>query len=95
VSIDDALRAPTIEAAYSRRQEHRIRAIAPGKIANFTVLDDDPYAVETIKLKDIGVWAIRSNAGRRQLDSATLLTAERRPLIRRERRFDRPGEGEH
>jgi predicted amidohydrolase YtcJ len=56
VSIDDALRAPTIEAAYSRRQEHRIRAIAPGKIANFTVLDDDPYAVETIKLKDIGVW---------------------------------------
>ena len=56
MSIDDALRAPTIEAAYSRRQEHRIRAIAPGKIANFTVLDDDPYAVETIKLKDIGVW---------------------------------------
>jgi predicted amidohydrolase YtcJ len=51
VSIDDALRALTIEAAYSRRQQDRIGAIAPGKIANFTVLDDDPYAVEPIKLR--------------------------------------------
>lgn len=54
VSIDDALRALAIESAYSRRQEDRIGAVAPGKIANFTVLDDDPYAVEPIKLKDIG-----------------------------------------
>jgi predicted amidohydrolase YtcJ len=56
VSVDDALRGVTIEAAYSWRQENRIGSIAPGKVANFTVLDDDPYAVEPIKLKDVGVW---------------------------------------
>jgi hypothetical protein len=29
---------------------------APVKIANFTVLEDDAYAVEPMKLKDIRVW---------------------------------------
>ena len=33
-----------------------VPGVEPGKIDNFTVLDDDPYAVEPIKLKDIGVW---------------------------------------
>ena len=46
----------TIEAAYSWRQEDRIGSIAPGKIANFTVLKEDPYAVEPTKLKDVPVW---------------------------------------
>jgi hypothetical protein len=39
-----------------RRQENWIGSIALGKIANFTALEDDPYAVEPIKLKDIAVW---------------------------------------
>jgi predicted amidohydrolase YtcJ len=56
VSVDDALRAITIEAAYSWRQDHRIGSIAPGKIANFTVLNEDPYAIEPIKLKDASIW---------------------------------------
>jgi hypothetical protein len=34
----------------------RSAASRPGKIANFTLLDDNPYAVEPIKLKDIAVW---------------------------------------
>ncbi|RBP12875.1 hypothetical protein DFR50_11364 [Roseiarcus fermentans] len=56
ISVDDALRAVTIEAAYSWRQEDRIGSIAPGKIANFTVLEDDPYAVDSTKLADVPVW---------------------------------------
>ncbi len=56
ISVDDALRAVTIEAAYSWRQEDRIGSIAPGKIANFTVLDQDPYAVEPTRLKDVPIW---------------------------------------
>lgn len=56
IDVDAALRAVTIEAAYSWRQEHRIGSIAPGKIANFTVLHDDPYAVDPMTLKDIPVW---------------------------------------
>ncbi|WP_296706105.1 amidohydrolase [Rhodoblastus sp.] len=56
IDIDAALRAVTIEAAYSWRQEDRIGSIAPGKIANFTVLGEDPYAVDPMKLRDIPVW---------------------------------------
>jgi predicted amidohydrolase YtcJ len=50
------LRAVTIEAAYSWRQEDRIGSIAPGKMANFTVLEEDPCAVDPLRLKDIKVW---------------------------------------
>ena len=56
ISVDDALRAVTIEAAYSWRQEDKIGSIAPGKIANFTVLEEDPYAVDATKLSDVPVW---------------------------------------
>ena len=34
----------------------RIGSIAPGKIANFTVLEEDPYAVDPAKLADVPVW---------------------------------------
>ena len=56
IGVEEALRAVTIEAAYSWRQDDRIGSIAPGKIANFTVLEDDPYTVEPLKLKDVPVW---------------------------------------
>jgi predicted amidohydrolase YtcJ len=56
ISVDLALRAITIEAAYSWRKEDQIGSIAPGKIANFTVLDEDPYAVPPAQLKDIPIW---------------------------------------
>lgn len=56
IGIDEALRAITMEAAYSWRQEDRIGSIAPGKIANFTVLDDDPYEIDPTRLKDAVVW---------------------------------------
>jgi len=56
VSVDQALRAITIEAAYSWRKETELGSIAPGKIANFTVLEADPYAVPPETLKDVPVW---------------------------------------
>ncbi len=56
IGVDDALRAVTIEAAYSWRQEDKIGSIAPGKIANFTVLEEDPYAVDSTNLTDVPVW---------------------------------------
>lgn len=45
-----------LDAAYSWRKEDQIGSIAPGKIANFTILDQDPYAVDPVKLKDVSVW---------------------------------------
>ena len=53
--MDDALRAVTIEAAYSWQKENELGSICPGKIASFTVLDQDPRAVEPMKLKDIPI----------------------------------------
>ena len=56
IGVEAALRAITIEAAYSWRQEDWIGSIAPGKIANFTVLEDDPLTVDPLTLKDIVIW---------------------------------------
>ena len=56
IGVEDALRAVTIEAAYSWRKENELGSIAPGKIANFTVLEQDPLAVEPMKLNDIPIW---------------------------------------
>jgi len=55
ISVHDALRAITIEAAYSWRLEHELGSITPGKLANFTILAEDPYAVDPLALKDIPV----------------------------------------
>ena len=55
ISVHDALRAITIEAAYSWRMEHEIGSIVPGKAATFTVLADDPYKVDPAKLGDIPI----------------------------------------
>jgi predicted amidohydrolase YtcJ len=55
VSVHDALRAVTIEAAYSWRMEHELGSITAGKAANFTVLGQDPYVVDPERLNQIPV----------------------------------------
>lgn len=61
ISINEALQAITIDAAYQLRREDQIGSIAVGKRANFTVLASDPYraAVDggSNQLKDISVIA--------------------------------------
>ena len=49
------MRAVTIEAAYSWRMEDSLGSITPGKVANFTVLAADPYAVDPVGLAEIPV----------------------------------------
>jgi predicted amidohydrolase YtcJ len=55
IGVEHALRAITIEAAHSWGKEDEIGSLAAGKIANFTVLEQDPYAVDPMALKDIQV----------------------------------------
>jgi predicted amidohydrolase YtcJ len=55
ISVHDALRAITIEAAYSWRMENQLGSITPGKEATFTVLAEDPYAVDPAGLGDIAI----------------------------------------
>ncbi len=56
VDLDTALRAITIDAAYSIRLEDELGSIEPGKLANFTILDQSPYDVAPEDIADIGIW---------------------------------------
>lgn len=56
VSRLGALKAVTLEAAYSLRMEKDVGSIVPGKLANFTILAENPLTVDPVKIKDIGVW---------------------------------------
>lgn len=55
-SLDAAMRAITIEAAYVIGMEHEVGSIRAGKKADFTVLTQDPWAVAPQDLRDIQVW---------------------------------------
>ena len=51
-----ALRAVTIEAAYSLQLEKDMGSIQPGKLSNFTILSNNPVTVDPMEIKDIEVW---------------------------------------
>ncbi len=55
IGVHDALRAVTAEAAYSWRLEDELGSITAGKAANFTVLGEDPYAVDPAALGEIPI----------------------------------------
>lgn len=56
VTVDQAMRMITINAAYLIGMDGKIGSIGTGKFADFTVLEQDPYAVDKEKIKDIKVW---------------------------------------
>ncbi len=56
ISLDAALRAITIDAAWIMGWEDEIGSIRAGKKADFTVLESDPYQVGVQGLKDIAIW---------------------------------------
>jgi predicted amidohydrolase YtcJ len=56
LTLDQALRAVTIDAAHAIRMEQEVGSIAVGKKADFTVLEADPYRIPLAQLKDISIW---------------------------------------
>ena len=57
VTVEQALRALTIEAAWQIREEDSKGSLRPGKRADLVVLDRDPTAVAVEELNDIRVVA--------------------------------------
>ena len=56
ITVEQALRAVTIDAAFALRMEQEIGSIVAGKRADFTVLEAGPLEVAPMQVKDIPVW---------------------------------------
>jgi len=56
LTVDQALRAITLGAAYTLKMDHLVGSIESGKFADFAVLEDDPLSVPPEALKDVPVW---------------------------------------
>ena len=56
ISVAEALEACTLGAAYQLRLDHDIGSLEAGKLADFAVLEKDPFEVSPEELKDIPVW---------------------------------------
>jgi predicted amidohydrolase YtcJ len=56
VSVEAALRAVTIDAAWSLRLDRETGSIAVGKKADFVVLEKNPLEVGPNRIRDIGIW---------------------------------------
>jgi hypothetical protein len=56
ISVDDALRAITLGAAYTLKLDGEVGSIECGKRADFAVLEDDPLEIGAERLKDVRVW---------------------------------------
>ena len=55
ISVDEALQVNTINGAHNSHEEMIKGSIAPGKLADFVVLADDPHTVDKGKIKDIEI----------------------------------------
>jgi predicted amidohydrolase YtcJ len=57
ITVEDALRAYTINAAFACHQDNSLGSIAPGKQADLVVLADDPRRVDISRIGDISIVA--------------------------------------
>ncbi len=57
MTIDEAIRAITIDAAWQVRMDDKIGSIEEGKLADLVILEKSPYEVDKSELKDIKVIA--------------------------------------
>ncbi len=56
LTVEQALRTITIEAAYVLGMENEVGSLRAGKKADFTVLESDPFEVPAEELNNIPIW---------------------------------------
>ena len=88
LTVNEALHAITLGAAWTLKLDHEIGSIECGKRADFVVLDGNPRTVPPMALKDVGVWGTvlggpgvpsRRPGGRRQRRLTPWLAHRQRP----------------
>jgi predicted amidohydrolase YtcJ len=75
ISRENALKAVTLDAAYSLKLEDQLGSITPGKLANFTILGDNPITCDPLKIRDIPVWG-------------TVVEGKKQPVSKKQARGD-------
>jgi predicted amidohydrolase YtcJ len=55
ISVEEALTAYTVTAAYAESQEADKGTLIPGKLADFVIVDPDPLAIQPALLRDVKV----------------------------------------
>jgi predicted amidohydrolase YtcJ len=55
ITVDEAIRVNTINGAYASHEEALKGSIAPGKLADYVMLADDPHTVAPDRIKDIQI----------------------------------------
>ena len=55
ISVEEAVRAYTINNAYAAFEENDKGTIAPGKLADFVVLSEDIFSIDPVKIADVKV----------------------------------------
>lgn len=61
ITVDEALRMHTINAAHTLGVEDRLGSLEPGKLADIAVLAEDPREVDVDRLPDVPVEAVICN----------------------------------
>lgn len=67
ISLNDALKAITVDAASQLQMEDTIGSLKVGMNADFTILEQDPFSIAIESLKDIPIWG-------------TVLAGEKHPI---------------
>jgi predicted amidohydrolase YtcJ len=55
ITVEEALRMYTVDAAFSQFEENIKGSIRPGKRADLVILSEDPFKVEADRIKDVKV----------------------------------------
>ncbi|MGI9205821.1 MAG: amidohydrolase, partial [Woeseiaceae bacterium] len=55
ISVTDAMRICTVHGAYASFEEHIKGTLAPGKLADLVILENDPHDVDVEAIKDIRI----------------------------------------
>jgi hypothetical protein len=56
ITIEDAMYAITLGAAYTLHMDDEVGSLETGKSADFAILEEDPYLSDANELKNVKVW---------------------------------------